>query len=74
MSDPTIDNTSVEDQSASESALTTNEDSAPSTDAPTPAAPESTVGTGTAMALGCVAGTIVLILFGLIFLAVQALL
>ncbi|MCA9834649.1 MAG: hypothetical protein KC435_11930 [Thermomicrobiales bacterium] len=36
--------------------------------------PESTVGTGTAMALGCVAGTVVLILFGLIFLAVQALL
>lgn len=31
-------------------------------------APESTVGTGTAMALGCIAGTVVLIAFGLIFL------
>lgn len=32
------------------------------------AAPETTVGTGTAMALGCVVGTIILILFGLIFI------
>lgn len=29
---------------------------------------EPTVGTGTAMALGCVAGTVVLILFGIIFI------
>lgn len=33
-----------------------------------PATPEPTVGTGTAMALGCIVGTIVLIGFGLIFL------
>jgi hypothetical protein len=35
---------------------------------------ESTVGTGTSIALGCIAGTIVLIIFGLIFLGIVALL
>lgn len=29
---------------------------------------ESTIGTGTSMALGCIAGTAVLIVFGLLFL------
>ncbi len=36
--------------------------------------PGETVGTGTSIALGCVAGTILLIVFGLIFLALLALL
>jgi hypothetical protein len=39
-----------------------------------PAESESTVGTGTSIALGCIAGTIVLIIFGLIFLGIVALL
>ena len=34
---------------------------------------ESTVGTGTSMALGCIAGTVVLIIFGLLFLALSRL-
>jgi hypothetical protein len=47
-------------------------------DSPTvePASPgdtDSTVGTGTSIALGCVVGTIVLIVFGLIFLGIVAL-
>lgn len=33
-----------------------------------PAAPEPTVGTGTSMALGCIAGTVVLIGIGLLIL------
>lgn len=37
-------------------------------------ADDSTVGTGTSIALGCVVGTIVLILFGLIFLGIVTLL
>lgn len=41
----------------------------------TPAADRSeTVGTGTSIALGCVAGTILLIIFGLLFLALVVLL
>ena len=43
---------------------------------PTPTLPSddgSTVGTGTSIALGCVVGTIVLIIFGLIFLGIVAL-
>lgn len=43
---------------------------------PTPAAEEDsdqTVGTGSAIALGCIAGTILLIVLGLLFLAVVAL-
>ena len=32
---------------------------------------ESTIGTGTSMALGCIAGTILLIVFGLLFLLVS---
>lgn len=39
-----------------------------------PAPEESTVGMGTTMALGCVAGTIVLIIFGLLYLGINALL
>ncbi len=35
--------------------------------------PESTIGTGTSMALGCVAGTVVLIGFGLLFLFLSTL-
>ena len=35
--------------------------------------PESTIGTGTSMALGCVAGTILLIGFGLLFLFISTL-
>lgn len=34
---------------------------------------ESTIGTGTSMALGCVAGTVVLIIFGLLFLFLSTL-
>lgn len=34
---------------------------------------ESTIGTGTSMALGCIAGTVVLIIFGLLFLALSRL-
>ena len=37
-------------------------------------ADDSTVGTGTSIALGCVVGTIVLIVFGLIFLGIITLL
>ena len=40
---------------------------------PTEAAVEddSTIGTGTSMALGCIAGTVLLIIFGLIFLLIS---
>ena len=38
-----------------------------------PAADESTIGTGTSMALGCIAGTVVLIGFGLLFLLISTL-
>jgi hypothetical protein len=53
------------------------------TDTGTPALPEqpaaaevteeSTIGTGTSMALGCIAGTVVLIIFGLLFLFLSTL-
>lgn len=36
-----------------------------------PAVEESTIGTGTSMALGCIAATIVLIGIGLLFLAIS---
>lgn len=36
-------------------------------------ADESTIGTGTSMALGCIAGTVVLIIFGLLFLFLSTL-
>lgn len=42
--------------------------------APLAAEEESTVGTGTSMALGCIAGTVLLIVFGLIFLGLSTLL
>ena len=47
----------------------------PNTDVPDAPnqAEESTVGTGTSMALGCIAGTVVLIAFGLLFLLVSQL-
>lgn len=51
-------------------------ESAPSHETPAPAnetpAPEvsQTVGTGTGIALGCVAGTIVLVLIGILFLGI----
>lgn len=35
--------------------------------------PDDTVGTGTSIALGCIAGTILLIIIGLIFVAIAAL-
>jgi hypothetical protein len=38
-----------------------------------PVAEESTIGTGTSMALGCIAGTVVLIIFGLLFLFLSTL-
>lgn len=38
-----------------------------------PAADESTIGTGTSMALGCIAGTVLLIVFGLLFLLISTL-
>lgn len=50
--------------------------------APTPSAPESTppaateestVGTGTSIALGCVIATVLLILIGLVFIGIAAL-
>lgn len=34
---------------------------------------ESTIGTGTSMALGCIAGTVLLIIFGLLFLFISTL-
>lgn len=40
---------------------------------PAPPEDESTIGTGTSMALGCVAGTILLIGFGLLYLALSTL-
>ena len=45
------------------------------TDSPVVPVPEdeSTIGTGTSMALGCIAGTVLLIIFGLLFLAVSTL-
>lgn len=42
-------------------------------DATTTESSDSTVGTGTSIALGCVFGTIVLIVIGLIFLGIVAL-
>lgn len=39
----------------------------------TPSEDESTIGTGTSMALGCIAGTVVLIGFGLLFLFLSTL-
>lgn len=39
----------------------------------TPQEPESTIGTGTSMALGCIAGTVLLIGFGLLFLFISTL-
>lgn len=44
------------------------EESAEATEA---AADESTIGTGTSMALGCIAGTVLLIVFGLLFLLIS---
>ena len=38
---------------------------------PDPLADESTIGTGTSMALGCIAGTFLLIVFGLLFLLIS---
>lgn len=49
-----------------------NADQAIESDA-SPAEPEATVGTGTSIALGCIAGTVILIFIGLVFLAVTAL-
>lgn len=40
----------------------------------TPPEPDTTVGTGTSIALGCIAGTVILIFIGLVFLAITALL
>jgi hypothetical protein len=45
----------------------------PTVEPATPGESDSTVGTGTSIALGCVVGTIVLIVFGLIFLGIVAL-
>lgn len=39
----------------------------------TPPEPDTTVGTGTSIALGCIAGTIILIFIGLVFLGITAL-
>jgi len=39
-----------------------------------PEGDESTIGTGTSIALGCIAGTLLLIVIGLIYLAIVALL
>lgn len=52
----------------SQGATTTNADAAPDGGA------ESTVGTGTSIALGCIAGTILLIVFALILLGIMTLL
>ncbi len=63
------ENVPVSDTPQIESSDETDEPStATSTPDPVEGVPESTVGTGTAMALGCIAGTVVLIGFGLIFL------
>lgn len=41
---------------------------------PAPRDPDETVGTGSAIALGCIAATLLLIVIGLVFLAIVALL
>lgn len=41
---------------------------------PGPRDPDETVGTGSAIALGCIAATLLLIVIGLVFLAIVALL
>lgn len=48
--------------------------SEPETGSAPPDDPASTIGTGTSLALGCVAATIVLIVIGLIYLGLAALL
>ena len=57
-----------------------NDTSVPDIDAPaesglaaTDGAADPTVGTGSVIALGCIAGTLVLILFGLLYIALTAL-
>lgn len=42
-------------------------------ESPEAPADESTVGTGTSMAIGCIAGTVLLIVFGLIVLLISTL-
>lgn len=51
--------------------LVSEPESNESTVAVDPASDESTIGTGTSMALGCIAGTILLIVFGLLFLLIS---
>lgn len=53
-------------------AVEQHESTPPAPEPTSPAAEESTIGTGTSMALGCIAGTVLLILFGLAFLALNA--
>lgn len=43
------------------------------TGSPETATDESTIGTGTSMAIGCIAGTVLLIVFGLIILFISTL-
>ena len=52
------------------------DDSAPEAtpDAATPATDDTTVGTGSVIALGCIAGTLLLILIGLLYLGITVLL
>lgn len=66
--------TDSQHQDLSESPVTAVEDVDTTTTTPDSApADESTIGTGTSMALGCIAGTVLLIVFGLLFLFLSTL-
>lgn len=56
------------------SAETAPDESSADTVTPASADPDETVGTGSAIALGCIAATLLLIVIGLVFLAIVALL
>lgn len=65
--------TDSQHQDLSESPVTAVEDVKTTTTPDSAPADESTIGTGTSMALGCIAGTVLLIVFGLLFLFLSTL-
>lgn len=68
MSENTHQNPDPEDALETPVSEPESKESAEATEA---AADESTIGTGTSMALGCIAGTVLLIVFGLLFLLIS---
>lgn len=68
MSENTHQNPDPEDALETPVSKPESKESAEATEA---AADESTIGTGTSMALGCIAGTVLLIVFGLLFLLIS---